>query len=173
MSDMESPDVDPAVPELVPDLPAAECIPSEEWWFYDLATGVCALGSMLLPHEAAAAANTPPGFGATRIVIDPYTQRFDPATMEVLPFTPPGPDDELLAEMAREARRADAIDELGARARDRLRPAGAAGVARLLAGASRCACSGRVPACHRLADSTGSLTTILCGSFSLSFRKPV
>jgi hypothetical protein len=83
---------------------AAPCIPSEEWWFYDLVTGVPAMGSMLLPHEAAAVANTPPGFGATRKPIDPRTQRFDPLTMDVLPYPRPGPDDDLLAEMAREKR---------------------------------------------------------------------
>lgn len=102
MSDAEVMSVDPTMD--AEETPPPDCIPSEEWWFYDLSTGVCALGSMLLPHEAAAAANTPPGFGATRTPIDPYSQRFDPVTMEIVPYTPPGPDDELLAEMVREKR---------------------------------------------------------------------
>ncbi len=84
--------------------PEVDCVPSEEWWFYDLSTGQCLRGSMILPHEAAAIANTPPGYGATRIRIDPATQRFDVQTMQPVPFTPPEPDDEALAEIARERR---------------------------------------------------------------------
>lgn len=81
-----------------------DCVPSERWWFYDLKTGVCELGSRLLPHEEAARQNTPQGYGATRIQIDPFTQRFDPETMIIVPYTPPGPSDDALAETARDRR---------------------------------------------------------------------
>lgn len=82
----------------------ADCVPSEEWWFYRLDTGECLRGSMVLPHEAAAIANTPEGYGCTRVRINPHAQRFDVETMTPVPYTPPGPDDETLAELARERR---------------------------------------------------------------------
>jgi hypothetical protein len=60
---------------------------SKPWRFYHASTGVFVPGSMLLPNQAAVAANTPAEHVATQIDADPFTQRFDVDTGTLVPYT--------------------------------------------------------------------------------------
>jgi hypothetical protein len=61
---------------------------STTWRFYNLQTGVLLPGSMLLPTAEAVEANTPLGYVATAELVDPLTQRINPATGLAVPHTP-------------------------------------------------------------------------------------
>ena len=96
------------------------------WHFYDLSTGLFTGQSFSAAREADLARNTPPGCGACEGVRDPYSQRVDLKTGEVVDWQPPepSPDHEWDAQTKRwqlsaaaaerEARRAQALARIRA-----------------------------------------------------------
>ena len=95
--------------------------------FYSLATGLLT-GSHFSGNEAALRLNTPAGCGAIDGAWDAAAWRVDLATGQPVPYTPPPPPDEVLAQAARAWRdqQLAACDWVSLRAADTGQPVPAA-----------------------------------------------